>query len=275
MVVKKKKRDVSFSDLRARLEEYAGMKDRQEGWYETGEMEEKRNLFAYYPFSALWQMHRFLFIKTALIILVIILVFSLTFINIPFTAAILQNIKHLTTWETDFATLGREALPAVQRLWTGSVEDGLESPVIAPPPANSLEKLEVESLQLSLPLEGELVQSFGLFENAVGDEQMSYGLLLAVPAAKPVHAAAPGFVKEVRKVHDRGFGLVLEHGGGMETYYNFLQEVAVDEQVRVEQGEVIGYSGIEAWEGGVAVYFEVRRNGRPVDPLPMVEKEVR
>jgi len=270
MVVKKKNRGVAFTDLRARLEEYAGMKNQEKDWYEARETAGKRNLFVYYPFSALWQMHCYFLQKLLLILLVILVVLALTYIKIPFAAAILQNINHLTTWETDFGNVGREVMPTLQRLWTGSVEDGLGEPVFAPAGDLRAGDREASHHLFSVPLEGEVVGNFGLFEDIYGDLKMSYGLLLSTPGESAVHAAAAGSVKEINRVPGGGFNLVLEHQGKIETCYRHLKEVLVEERETVEQGQAIGYTGVEQAEDGFVLYFEIRDNGRPVDPLPLL-----
>ena len=270
MVLKKKNQGNPFTDLRSRLEEYAGMKHQQKDWYEPREIDEKRNLFAYYPFSALWQMHRFLLLKLGMVVMIMMVVFALTFVKMPFAVAILQNINHLTTWETDFGSVGREVLPTVQRLWTGSVEDGLEKPVFAPGVDVPVEGREASCILFSEPVKGEVVRNFGIYEDNYGDTKMSYGLLFSAPGENSVYAAAEGLVKEINKSPDGGYNLILEHQGMMETYYDYLKEVLVDEGETVSQGEVMGYTGVEQVEGGGVLYFETRVKGHPVDPLHLL-----
>ena len=267
MVVKKKNRGIPFSDLRSRLEEYANMKNQGEGWYEPKEISEQRNLFTYYPFSALWQMHRVMLLKLVLVVLVILVVFVLTFVKMPFALAILQNINHLTTWDTDFGSVGREVLPTVQRLWTGSVEEGLQEPVFAPGVDVPVEGREASPILFSEPVKGDVVRSFGIFEDNYGDMKMSYGLLFRAPDETPVYAAAEGLVKEINRSPDGGFQMVLEHQGKMETCYDYLKVVVVEEGETVNHGQVIGHTGVEQVEGGGVLYFETRDRGRPVDPL--------
>ncbi len=269
MVLKKKNQGIPFTDLRERLEEYAGMKEQQKDWYEPKEINGKRNLLTYYPFSALWQMHCYFLQKLALILLVVLVVFALTFIKMPFATAIMQNINHLTTWNTDFGSVGQEVMPTLQRLWTGSVEDGLE-PVIAPAADLQNGDTEVPRLMFNVPLEGELVGNFGLIEDAHGDLKMSYGLLFSTPDESPVHAAAAGSVKEIKRVPGGNFQLVLEHQGKIETCYHYLKEILVQEGETVEEGQAIGYTGAEQVEGEYVLYFEIRDNGRPVDPIPLL-----
>ncbi|MEW5921500.1 MAG: M23 family metallopeptidase [Bacillota bacterium] len=269
MVNKKNKRSVAFSDLRARLEEYAGMKDRQTGWYATGEAEGKRVFLTFYPFSALRQMHDYLLLKLALVFMVIALVFVLSFIKIPFSKAVLANIYYMTTLETDLGNWGREAMPALRRLWTGSVEEGLET-VFAPGVEEPQIVREEDTPGFGVPMEGRLKRGFGLYEDPSGGIRMSYGLLLGAPDETPIYAAAAGLVKKIGEDPHSGLTMVLEHQGGMATSYGYLKEVLVKEREVVSQGQVIARAGIEPAEGGVVLYFEVRENGWPVDPLPLL-----
>lgn len=272
MVNKKKKRNVAFSNLRDRLEEYAGIKDRQAGWYGVGETDNHRDILAFYPFSALRYMHNYILLKLAIVIVVVVLVFALSFIKIPLTKSILANINHLTTLETDFVGWGREAVPALRHLWTGSVENGLET-VFAPGMDERKEIKEEETHGFAIPMEGRLKRGFGLYEDTSGGLKMCYGLMLEAPAAAPVYAAAAGFVKKIEEDSRSGFTIVLEHQGAMESSYGYLKEVLVREGDAVKQEQLIARAGIEAAEGGVVLYFELREDGRPVDPLPLLRSK--
>ena len=149
------------------------------------------------------------------------------------------------------------------------MEEGWEKPVFAPADSDMPAAQTVNSLLLNMPLEGELVRGFGLYEEPPGDTKMSYGILLVSPDEPSVHAPAPGYIKEIGEAPG-GFVLVLEHRAGWETYYSHLEEVLVKEQDVVEQGQVIARAGTEQAEGWASLYFELRENGRPLDPLPLL-----
>ncbi len=271
MVYKNKGRDVAFSDLRARLEEYAAGKDRQAGWYATGETEGKKEILDFYPFSALRQMHSYLLLKTGLVALLISFVFLLSLLKMPFALAVLSNINRLTTTEADFVGWGREVMPALRYLWMGSVEDGLEA-VFAPGTKGQREtegEGAGETGGFVLPGEGRIIRGFGLYEEAAGETRMSYGLLLEVPPRSPVYAAAAGLVKRIEPDLYGGYIMVLAHGEEMETDYAYLQEVLVKVGERVEQGQAIARAGSAGAQGGAILYFELREGGRPVDPVPL------
>jgi septal ring factor EnvC (AmiA/AmiB activator) len=70
-----------------------------------------------------------------------------------------------------------------------------------------------------------------------------------------------------------GFGMlvILDHGGSAFTLYGHLSDALVTEGVAVKAGEVVGNVGL-APAGEAALYFEVRIDGRPVDPLQWLRR---
>jgi septal ring factor EnvC (AmiA/AmiB activator) len=81
----------------------------------------------------------------------------------------------------------------------------------------------------------------------------------------------------VRAVHDgavtfaapfTGFGdlVIVDHGAGAFSLYGHLQEISVAQGVRVARGDVVGLSG-RTPTGTSGLYFELRIDGRPVDPV--------
>ena len=68
----------------------------------------------------------------------------------------------------------------------------------------------------------------------------------------------------------RGYGLTIDidHGGGVVTRYAHLSEIAEDvrEGARVKAGDSIGAVGATGLVSGPNLHYEVRVDGRPVDP---------
>jgi len=82
-----------------------------------------------------------------------------------------------------------------------------------------------------------------------------------------VRAAGAGEVIFVGRDGELGNTIALMHGGGVETRYGHLSRIAVAVGDCVSAGTVIGYAGSTGLSPGPRLYFEVRRNGTPVDPL--------
>lgn len=102
------------------------------------------------------------------------------------------------------------------------------------------------------------------------------GLDITAPRGAPVRPAAGGVVAELGR--DRGYGrfIRIRHGYGLETFYAHLSQfgrtVAVGSQVA--PGDVIGYVGSTGRSSGPHLHFEVRRFGRPIDPLAVTKARV-
>lgn len=94
------------------------------------------------------------------------------------------------------------------------------------------------------------------------------GVDLASPMGTPLHAAAAGIAQVASSPGGYGLYVVLVHGGGISTLYGHLQATSLQTGGRVAAGEVIGSMGSSGLSTGPHVHFEVRRAGRPENPMP-------
>lgn len=94
------------------------------------------------------------------------------------------------------------------------------------------------------------------------------GIDIANRPGTPVVAADSGTV--VRAGWNGSYGLCVEidHGGGrIVTLYGHLARAVVQPGQQVAKGQVIGYMGDTGYATGPHLHFEVRIDGRPVDPI--------
>lgn len=264
MYFNKKRKNVPYSDLRSRLEEYTNMKDRNR-WFSEETERNETSLFESFPVAFLRNMHSFLLFKITLVVLTLAVVFLLSLINLPFSASVMEKIQYVTTWKMDFIKIGQEALPVVKKLWEGNLESSLDTAVIAPPGS-------VDSVPgFIAPFEGELEKSFGMNYNpGLQREEMCYGLVMSASEDKQVRASAAGRVKEIKEHPYYRLYLLLEHSGGMETCYGYLSKVLVEEGEVIKQGQNVAEIKLNPREKKASLYFEVREKGKPVDPLPLL-----
>ena len=69
-----------------------------------------------------------------------------------------------------------------------------------------------------------------------------------------------------------GYGyLVIVEDGDTEYYYAHASELLVNEGQRVAAGDLIARIGSTGNSTGSHLHFEIRVNGDPVDPLPILE----
>ncbi|HPS70425.1 MAG TPA: M23 family metallopeptidase [Candidatus Cryosericum sp.] len=127
--------------------------------------------------------------------------------------------------------------------------------------------------RLAPPLLGKLVVTspFGLRQHPViGQELEHHGVDLEAAAGTPVMAAARGVV--VWRGNKLGYGncIVIRHGTHLSSIYGHLTHIGVRTGQLIGAGEVIGLSGSTGFSTGPHLHFEVRRDGIPIDPLPLL-----
>jgi len=121
---------------------------------------------------------------------------------------------------------------------------------------------------LRLPVRGELAGRFGAPRQ--GSSLTWKGVLILAPEGEEVRAVASGRV--VFSDWMRGFGnlLILDHGENYLTIYGNNQAVLKKVGERVHAGDVIATVGATGGAGTSGLYFEIRHEGKPFDPLTWV-----
>ena len=92
------------------------------------------------------------------------------------------------------------------------------------------------------------------------------GVMIVAPAGEKVHAVGSGTV--VFADWMRGFGLlvIIDHGGGYMSLYGRNQSLFKAPGDKVELGAVIATAGNSGGASQTGVYFEIRKDARPLDP---------
>ena len=114
------------------------------------------------------------------------------------------------------------------------------------------------------PVVGQMLADFG--QPRAGGQMRWDGVLIAAPAGTEIRALRPGRVVYADWLPGLGLLLVLEHGGGYLSLYGHNQDLRPDVGDRVAVGDVLAHVGDTGGQARPALYFEVRRNGRPVNP---------
>ncbi len=98
------------------------------------------------------------------------------------------------------------------------------------------------------------------------------GLDMTAPMGTPVHAARGGQVVRAG-ASIGGFGnlVVIDHGGGIRSFYGHLSSVEVKKGDVVETGALIGGVGSTGRSSGPHLHFEVRQDGKSIDPTSDIE----
>jgi murein DD-endopeptidase MepM/ murein hydrolase activator NlpD len=94
------------------------------------------------------------------------------------------------------------------------------------------------------------------------------GYTWATDSGTPVRAAAAGLVVYAQSFEGYGKLVMVDHGVGYHTLYAHLSELSVSQGDTVSRGGAIGKSGDTGSLDGPKLYFELRKDGRPIDPGP-------
>jgi len=106
-----------------------------------------------------------------------------------------------------------------------------------------------------------------------GDVAESHpGIDIAVPAGTPVRASGGGTVAAVGYDPDYGMFVRLRHPSGYETMYGHASRLIVAEGDDIQAGQVIALSGTSGRSTAPHLHFEIRRDGKSLDPLTLVKE---
>ncbi|HEY73140.1 MAG TPA: M23 family metallopeptidase [Thermoflexia bacterium] len=92
------------------------------------------------------------------------------------------------------------------------------------------------------------------------------GLDIAAAMWDPIVAVADGVVVFAEWGGGYGNLVILEHDDGWRSYYAHLTEIVAEAGQEVRQGELLGGAGTTGYSTGPHLHFELRYQGRPVDP---------
>ncbi len=118
------------------------------------------------------------------------------------------------------------------------------------------------------PVKGEVVLKFGKNKREdIDTPVISNGIRIKTSSRSDVNAVADGECVFAGPFRGYGQMVVLDHRGAFYTVYGFLDEISVNNETKVKAGQKIGASN-----GDGIIYFEVRVDGQPVDPILWLEK---
>jgi len=172
----------------------------------------------------------------------------------------------------------------------GGTHDGQGGPLIQPNIQNlsdtldaiekniAIRKQSLEDLKEKISVQQEVIAVTPSIWPATGDVSSPYGLRwggtdfhpgidIANDAGTPIVATADGIVTTAGW-NSGGYGNMvdIDHGNGMMTRYGHAQRVVVTTGQQVKRGQVIAYMGSTGFSTGPHVHYEVRVNGKPVNP---------
>ena len=136
--------------------------------------------------------------------------------------------------------------------------------VLADLPINDSTRFVDRKGQMNWPADGRLTRKFG---QSKADGHLRWdGVLLAAGAGTEVRAVHHGRVVFSDWLSGMGLLVVVEHGDGYLTLYGHNQDVVSEVGEWVNPDSVIAHVGDSGGQATSGLYFEIRKNGQPVDP---------
>ncbi len=97
-----------------------------------------------------------------------------------------------------------------------------------------------------------------------------YGVDFGAPKGTPVRSVGDGVVTWAGRRGGYGLHVQVRHHDGWTSSYSHLSRILVRKGQRVEQGELVGKVGATGLATGPHLHYELRRHGKPVNPMTTV-----
>jgi len=137
--------------------------------------------------------------------------------------------------------------------------DMLEQTVISIPSMQPVDKLTFTS-------------NFGVRSDPFrGTAAMHAGVDIPGALGTPIYATADGVVSHAGRQGGYGNLVQINHGRGIETRYGHLSKIIVADNARVKRGQLIGLMGSTGRSTGSHLHYEVRVDGKAVNPVPFLQ----
>jgi septal ring factor EnvC (AmiA/AmiB activator) len=125
---------------------------------------------------------------------------------------------------------------------------------------------------LPWPASGIVIGHFGRqWSSRFGTSVARSGIEISLAEGQPVHAVHEGTVVYAEQFTGYGDLVIVDHGEGAYSLYGYLSTIEATRAQRVEAHTPIGTSGRNP-SGNPALYFELRVDGKPVDPLQWLKR---
>lgn len=112
---------------------------------------------------------------------------------------------------------------------------------------------------------------FGYRTNPITNEYSFHtGLDIAAPEGSKIKAAYDGQVRAVGEDSHSGKYIAITHSDGFETVYCHCSKILAEKGAVIRQGETIALVGSTGWSTGPHLHFEVRKNKKRLNPLPIL-----
>jgi len=134
--------------------------------------------------------------------------------------------------------------------------------------------LEALRGRLDWPVHGRVSAPFGKYKHPVfAAEIVRKGIDIDAPIGEDIKAVERGRVVYADRFSGYGNMVIVDHGERYYTIYGHLSEMLKKTGDEVKRGEVLGRAGDSDSLAGSKLYFEIRKDGHSLDPVPWLKRQ--
>ncbi len=188
-------------------------------------------------------------------------------------AVVLKSLGHDTpeVAEEDEEAVGGPFVPLADNADTQTFRAGVALVT------EEIQRLEIlrataDKLPLAKPVSSPMTSRFGRrIDPFLGRPALHTGIDFKAATGYPVRCTAAG--KVIAAEYAGGYGNMVEidHGNGVTTRYGHMSRILVKPGQRLDKGDIVGKSGSTGRSTGPHVHYEVRVDGRAIDPMRYIK----
>lgn len=138
-------------------------------------------------------------------------------------------------------------------------------------PISSEDPFVAHKGRLTWPVAGSLTHDFG--QPRAGGQLKWNGVVLAAPRGREVRAVYHGRVAFADWLAGMGLLVIVDHGDGYMSLYGYNESILKNAGDWVAPGDAIATVGDSGGQQQASLYFEIRKNTRPVNPRQWVTRQ--
>lgn len=162
-----------------------------------------------------------------------------------------------------------QKLQADQKRLEQLLEAVTEAIVRLPPPRDARPFQQMRG-SLPWPVQGRVLSAYG--SSQYNNRLTSRGMLIQAAEGADVHAIHGGRVVFADWLRGFGFMIIIDHGDGFMSLYGHNQTLRKQTGDWVNGREVIATAGATGGQQSNGLYFEIRRQGQPIDPIGWIAR---
>lgn len=122
--------------------------------------------------------------------------------------------------------------------------------------------------RLTLPVNGKILNKFGRQKDRqYGSFIVHNGINIKTPTGTPVRSVFNGKVLYTGELEGYGNLVIIGHGKDYHSLYGHLDRIDVKPNQVIQTGDIVGRSGDTGSLVGQTLYLEIRKKGKPVEPV--------